>query len=101
MITDDGVRGGQWAALLALFTMTSLLKLLVLAPGLYRSTDFEVRLVCDDRFHSINPPDTPVQRYCCTSILYCRNKKITPLLYERALDVQALARILRRLLGKR
>lgn len=45
MIAAEGVLGGQpgAAAVLALFAMASLLKLLVLAPGLYRSTDFEVR----------------------------------------------------------
>lgn len=33
----------SWVPMLALFLMASLLKLLVLAPGMYHSTDFEVR----------------------------------------------------------
>lgn len=36
---------GKWAAIIPLFTMVFLLKLLVLAPGLYRSTDFEVNFI--------------------------------------------------------
>lgn len=34
--------GRTWIAIYALFVMVSVLKLLLLAPGLYHSTDFEV-----------------------------------------------------------
>ncbi len=34
--------GGQWGPTLVVFALASLLKLLVLAPGVYHSTDFEV-----------------------------------------------------------
>ncbi|CAM9547339.1 unnamed protein product, partial [Hapterophycus canaliculatus] len=34
--------GEEWGAILTVFLVASLFKLLVLAPGLYHSTDFEV-----------------------------------------------------------
>lgn len=54
---DRAGRGGQWGPTLAVFAMASLLKLLVLAPGVYHSTDFEVS---HSSFH-VTPP------LCCTA----------------------------------
>jgi len=41
-VRDGAGQGGQWGPTLTVFAMASLLKLLVLAPGVYHSTDFEV-----------------------------------------------------------
>lgn len=43
LLSARGEEHCSWVPMLALFLMASLLKLLVLAPGMYHSTDFEVR----------------------------------------------------------